>query len=81
MKKKNSKLKLTLKDLSNKEKVIAYLDEHYTKGDIFEILCDAELVIDCEIPWRTTKMELIEPYWEELADILIVSNGEVNLDE
>lgn len=80
MKKKNSKLKLTLKDVENKEKVINYLDENFTKEDIFEALCFQELVIDSEVPYRTTKMELLEEHWEDLID-LFISYGEVEIDE
>ena len=73
-----TKTKLTAEETENQETVIQYLDEHYTKGEIFEMMCFQEMVIGEEIPWRTTKRELLEMCWYELMDYL-VSCGEVEI--
>lgn len=70
-----TKTKFTIEETNNKELVIQYLDEHYTKGDIFEWLCCEELIIAEEVPWKTTKRELLEEHWDELIDILIQTDA------
>lgn len=72
--------KITLEESDNKDTAIEFLDKHFTKGQIFMDLCLQERISEFGTPYRITKQELLEEYWEDLIDMYICS-GDIELDE